>query len=131
MPDASSIAAQIDAHKGEQTGSFRFWDVLPVRPNDWLWRIVGAKASGNQLDIILVDGMGDDALDPKTGVALSVWDPDGYSKTKDGFTVAKASRVKFGGCDVRLSGTELHIEFDGANKRAVSSDQALTVDTGP
>lgn len=131
MADAGPIATQVDSHRGESTGNFRFWDVLPVRPNDWMWRIVGARAQGNRLDVILVDGMDDEALDPKTSVTISVWDPEGYSKNQNGFSVANASRATFGDCDVNVAGHELRIDRQGTNRRPLPNLPALTVETGP
>ncbi len=107
MSDAAVIAAQLDGFKGLNTGTFRFWDVLPVRPGDWLWRMTGANAKGNLVELHLVDGMGEKVGDPKTAATLSVWDPSGFKKTKDGFELAHASRVRFGDCDVHLEGAEL------------------------
>ena len=128
MSSALAIAEQIDALKGLRTGAFRFWDVLPVRPDDWLWILAGALAWGDRVDLVLVDGMGGKQGNPGTAIIISVWAPRGFAQTDGGFSLSSAEQVKFGTCLIRVDGQQLHIEWDGVERRRVPSVPALVVE---
>jgi hypothetical protein len=97
MSNAATMAEEIDKKaKGLKAGTVEVWGVQPVRPDDWLFVIVGAKAEGERLDLLIDDKTQGDGPPAAPGLTLSIWDPTGLHAGKKKIEIASASKVSWG-----------------------------------
>ena len=107
---------------GMVLGVFSFWGMMPVRPNDFDYRLVDAQAEGDRLDLTVLAY--DDA--PTT---LSVHAPRGLTTTQELLEIRSAQRVTWQSWDCRVKGKTLLIaggaSLDEASRPIRPADPAV------
>lgn len=94
MSNAETMAEEINKKaKGLKAGTVEVWGIQPVRPDDWLFVIVGAKGEGDRLDLLVDDKTQGAGPAAAPGLTLSVWEPQGLRASKKKLEIAAASKV--------------------------------------
>ncbi len=97
MSNAETMADEINKKaKGLKAGTVEVWGIQPVRPDDWLFVLVGAKAEGDRLDLLIDDKTQGEGAAAEPGLTLSIHEPQGLRASKKKLEVASASKVAWG-----------------------------------
>ena len=109
-------------------GEIELWGVAAVRPNDYEYELVSAKADGARLDLRFAEAMAGYNDEGEKGSTLSVWDPDGFKKTERGLEIAQASRVKWTVWDLANKAGKLEVKGPGeTSSRSAGKKPALAL----
>ncbi len=97
---AAAMADELNRdRRGFRAGTINFWHLVPVRSDDWVYVVAGARAEGDRLDLAIADGMGDQKGEVQT--TISIWEPDGLSASDESIEIRSAARVRWKDSDVQ------------------------------
>ena len=78
---------------GLKAANVELWGIQAVRPDDWVYLLVGVEAHGDRLDLLFDDQTQGDGPPAAPGIRLSVWSAQGIRASKSKVEIQSAAKV--------------------------------------